>query len=136
MRILVNYNYNSSECAFAQAVENALKQDPFFEVFRIGENRLPCVDFILNLDPCCFMAHYPHIPSAFWKFNYKYGYLGESKDYSKVDYLFLANPKFHKMFHHKNRFFLPVGDTGSLIRAGHSFRDRINFILETAGFNL
>jgi hypothetical protein len=86
----------------------ALKEFKGIETFRIGENRIPCADLIINVEPCEMIISYPGKKSCFWEID-NHIHLGRDVDkYNKVDYLFLTQKHFLKMYPPKKSYWLPL----------------------------
>ena len=108
MRILISYCYQYYPFTTASYIEDALRADPRFEVFRLGENRIPCADIHLNIEPCDLVIHYPGRKSIFWEID-NHIHMGNATDnYSRVDYLFIAQKAFLPYYPKSKTHWLPL----------------------------
>jgi len=108
MRILINYLYQYYPFTTASYVEMAIKADPRLSVFRVGEDRVPCADLILNIEPCERIISYPGRPSVFWEID---NHIHKGKDvdkYQKVDWVFIAQRYFLHLYPKGKTKWLPL----------------------------
>lgn len=108
LRILINYNYNAGPGTTAAYIERALKDDDKFEVFRVGENRVPCCDIHLNIEPCNMIIHYPGKKSAYWEIDNHIHQADDHQKYNIVDYLFIAQKYFLPLYPAGKTTWLPL----------------------------
>lgn len=108
MRVLINYLYQYYPFTTASYLEMALKADSRIEVFRIGENRIPCADLIINVEPCDFIIAYPGRVSCFWEID-NHIHRGRDVDkYGKVDKVFVTQKHFLPLYPKKKTKWLPL----------------------------
>lgn len=107
-RILLNYDYTAGPGTTAAYIERALKDDPAYAVFRIGEHRIPCVDIHLNIEPCNFIIHYPGKKSAYWEIDNHIHRGTDIQKYNAVDYLFVAQKHFLPLYPKDKTTWLPL----------------------------
>jgi len=117
LRVLINYLYQYYPFTTASYLEMALKKDNRFEVFRIGENRVPCADFIINVEPCETVISYPTSISCYWEID---NHIHRGQDhirYQKVDKVFVTQKYFLP--------FYPKGKTSWLPNAADPEKHRL-----------
>ena len=108
MRVLINYSYQNYPYTTASYLEMALRRDDSFGVFRIGENRIPCADLIINVEPCDFIIAYPGKKSCFWEID-NHIHRGDDVDrYAKVDHVFIAQNGFLSFYPKEKSTWLPL----------------------------
>jgi len=108
MKVLLNYCYQYYPFTTASYLEDALKKYPGITVFRIGENRIPCADLIINVEPCDFIISYPGKKSCFWEID---NHLHRGRDYDKyqkVDHLFITQKYFLSLYPKEKTTWLPL----------------------------
>ena len=108
MRILINYLYQYYPFTTASYLEMALRADPRIEVFRIGENRIPCADLIINVEPCETVIAYPGRKSCYWEID---NHIHKGKDvdkYQKVNHVFATQKLFLPLYPDKKTTWLPL----------------------------
>lgn len=107
MRILINYLYQYYPFTTASYVEMELRKDKRIGVFRIGENRVPCADLIINMEPCEKIITYPGRKSIFWEID-NHIHKGSCIDkYNAVDHVFIANKYYLPFYSEKKTTWLP-----------------------------
>ena len=108
MRVLINYLYQYYPFTTASYLEMALRADSRIEVFRIGENRIPCADLIINVEPCETVIAYPGRKSCFWEID-NHIHRGQDVDkYQKVDKVFVTQKHFLSLYPKKKTSWLPL----------------------------
>lgn len=108
MRILLNYRYSLAPVTTAYYLERAILADSSLSVFRVGQDRVPCADLILNVEPCDRVITYPGIPCAYWEID-NHIHLGKSTDvYGAVDFLFVAQKYFSYLYPSGKTHVLPL----------------------------
>jgi len=86
----------------------ALRAYPDIETFRIGENRIPCADLIINVEPCEFIISYPGKKSCYWEID-NHIHIGRDVDkYQKVDHVFIAQKHFLNLYPKEKTTWLPL----------------------------
>jgi hypothetical protein len=86
----------------------ALRQYPGIETFRIGQNRIPCADLIINVEPADFMCAYPGKKSCFWEID-NHIHRGASVDkYDRVDHVFVTQKHFLPLYPPEKTTWLPL----------------------------
>lgn len=108
MRILLNYKYKAGPGTTASYIERAILGRDDIEMFRYGENRLPCADIYLNIEPCEMILRYPGRKVAYWEID---NHIHRGNDFAKyglVDYLFLAQCTWDDYYPMKNKFWVPL----------------------------
>ena len=98
MRVLINYDYRYYPMTTASYIERALRADPRISVFRVGEDRVPCADLIINIEPCPKVISYPGRPSVYWEID---NHIHRGKDidkYQKVDWVFITQRYFLHLY--------------------------------------
>lgn len=116
MRVLINYLYQYYPFTTASYLEMELKRDATVEVFRIGENRIPCADFILNVEPCEFIIAYPGIKSCFWEIDNHIHRGRDVDNYQKVGHLFVTQKHFLPLYPPEKTTWLPLAADPKLHR--------------------
>lgn len=107
-RVLINYDYRYYPFTTASYLEMALKVFPGVEVFRIGENRVPCADLIINVEPCQMIVAYPGRKSVFWEID-NHIQQGRSVDkYGEVDHVFITQKAFLPLYPAGKTTLLPL----------------------------
>jgi hypothetical protein len=86
----------------------ALRKDRRIETFRIGENRIPCADLIINVEPCDFVISYPGKKSCFWEIDNHIHRADDVDKYAKVDKVFVTQKHFLPLYPKKKTFWLPL----------------------------
>jgi len=107
MRVLINYSYQYYPFTTASYLEMALRADPRIGVFRIGENRIPCADLIINVEPCEFVIAYPGRASCYWEID---NHINKGQDvdkYQKVDKVFVTQKIFLPLYPKEKTVWLP-----------------------------
>lgn len=108
MRVLINYCYQYYPFTTASYLEMALKAYPGIETFRVGENRIPCADLIINVEPCDFIISYPGKKSCYWEID-NHIHCGRDVDkYQKVDKVFVAQKYFLDLYPREKTIWLPL----------------------------
>jgi len=108
MRVLINYSYQYYPFTTASYLEMALRAYPGIETFRIGENRIPCADLIINVEPNEFIISYPGKKSCFWEID-NHIHQGQDVDkYQKVDYVFVTQKHFLPLYPKEKTHWLPL----------------------------
>jgi len=116
MRVLLNYLYQYYPFTTASYIEMALKDFPKASVFRKGEDRVPCADVIINIEPCGEIISYPTAVSCYWEID-NHIHLGRDLDkYEKVDHVFVAQKFFLPLYQGKKVSWLPLGADPKLHR--------------------
>jgi len=108
IRILINYNYNAGPGTTAAYIESVLREDSKFEVFRIGEYKIPCADIHLNIEPCNFIVHYPGKKSAYWEIDNHIHQANDVHKYYLVDFLFVAQKHFLPLYPANKTYWVPL----------------------------
>lgn len=107
MRVLINYLYQYYPFTTASYLEMALRADKRIEVFRIGENRIPCADLIINVEPCEFVIAYPGRKSVYWEID-NHIHRGQDVDkYQKVNHIFVTQKHFFSLYPKNKTHWLP-----------------------------
>lgn len=107
-RILINYDYNSYPYTTASYVEMALRADPRFEVFRVGENHISCCDIYLNIEPCPYIVGRPGRKIAYWEIDNHIHQANDHEKYHKADYIFIAQKYFQFLYPKKKTWWIPL----------------------------
>ena len=108
MRILLNYDYRYYPFTTASYIEMAIKADPNLSMFRLGEDRIPCADIYINIEPCQQVIRYPGRPSCFWEID-NHIHMGQDYDkYSLVDHVFITQKFFSPFYEDKKTSWLPL----------------------------
>lgn len=108
MRVLINYLYQYYPFTTASYLEMELRRDKRIAVFRIGENRIPCADLIINVEPCDFIIAYPGRASCFWEID-NHIHRGRDVDkYQKVDRVFVTQKHFLPLYPKDKTKWLPL----------------------------
>jgi len=108
VRVLINYLYQYYPFTTASYLEMALRAYPGIETFRIGENRIPCADLIINVEPCDFIISYPGKKSCFWEID---NHIHRGKDvdkYQKVDHVFVTQKAYLRLYPEGKSGWLPL----------------------------
>ena len=85
-----------------------LRKDKRIGVFRIGENRVPCADLIINIEPCAKIISYPGRKSCLWEID-NHIHLGSCVDkYQEVDNVFITQKHFQPLYPDKKTTWLPL----------------------------
>lgn len=108
MRLLLNYDYRYYPFTTASYIEMAAKARGDIEVFRLGENRIPCADVILNIEPTEFIIHYPGKKNAYWEIDNHISRGTRNEFYEKVDYLFITQKYFQDLFPKEKTTWVPL----------------------------
>lgn len=86
----------------------ACRKDPRIDIFRIGENRIPCADLIINVEPCEFIISYPGKKSCYWEID-NHIHKGQDVDkYEKVDRVFATQKLFLSLYPDNKTSWLPL----------------------------
>jgi glycosyltransferase involved in cell wall biosynthesis len=108
MRVLINYLYQYYPYTTASYLEMVLRADKRIETFRIGENRIPCADLIINVEPCEMIIAYPGRKSCFWEID-NHIHQGHDVDkYEKVDHVFVTQKAFLNLYPSSKTSWLPL----------------------------
>lgn len=108
MRILINYLYQYYPFTTASYLEMALKEDRRIEPFRVGENRVPCADYIINVEPCDKIISYPGRKSCYWEID-NHIHVGKDVDkYNKVDYVFATQKLYLPLYPEEKTTWMPL----------------------------
>jgi len=102
MRVLINYCYQYYPFTTASYLEMELRRRKSIEVFRLGENRIPCADLIINVEPCEMIVAYPGKPSVYWEIDNHIHRGADVDKYQRVSHLFVAQ-KFYLPFYPENK---------------------------------
>jgi len=108
MRVLIHYLYQYYPFTTASYLEMALRAYPGVETFRIGENRIPCADLIINCEPCDFVISYPGKKSCYLEVD---NHIHRGKDvdkYQKVDRVFITQKHFLPLYPKQKTKWLPL----------------------------
>jgi spore maturation protein CgeB len=116
MRVLINYLYQNYPYTTASYLEMALRADPRIEVFRLGENRIPCADLIINMEPCDMVIAYPGRKSCYWEVDNHIHRGEDTAKYDKVDELFVTQKYWMDYYPTKKVHWLPLAADSKLHR--------------------
>ncbi len=108
MRVLVNYLYQYYPFTTASYLEQAFKNDSRIDVFRVGENRVPCADLIVNIEPCGQVITYPGRKSIYWEID---NHIHQGRDvdkYQSVEYVMIAQKHFLDLYPKEKTTLLPL----------------------------
>ena len=108
MRVLINYHYQYYPFTTASYLEMALRAYPGIETFRIGQNRIPCADLIINVEPCDFICSYPGKKSCFWEIDNHIHRADSADKYERVDRVFVAQKYFLELYPKEKTSWLPL----------------------------
>ena len=108
MRVLINYCYQYYPFTTASYLEMALRAYPGIETFRIGQNRIPCADLIINVEPCEFIIAYPGKKSCFWEIDNHIHRGTDVEKYERVDHVFVTQKHFLDLYPKEKTSWLPL----------------------------
>jgi len=108
MRVLINYLYQYYPFTTASYLEMALRAYPGIETFRIGQNRIPCADLIINVEPCNFICAYPGKKSCFWEIDNHIHRGADVDKYERVDHVFVTQKHFLDLYPKEKTSWLPL----------------------------
>lgn len=108
MRVLINYSYQYYPFTTASYLEMALRAYPGIETFRIGENRIPCADLIINVEPCEFIISYPGKKSCYWEIDNHIRCGRDVDRYEKVNHVFVTQKHFLDLYPIEKTSWLPL----------------------------
>jgi len=108
MRVLINYCYQYYPFTTASYIEMALRSYPGIECFRLGENRIPCADLHLNIEPYDFIVQYPGKVSCLWEIDNHIQRGRKIDDYQRVDKIFIAQKYFLSLYPKEKTTWLPL----------------------------
>ena len=86
----------------------ALKAYPGIECFRVGENRIPCADLHLNIEPYDFIVQYPGKVSCLWEIDNHIQRGRKVDNYQRVDKIFIAQKAFLPLYPKEKTTWLPL----------------------------
>lgn len=108
MKILLNYDYRYYPYTTASYIEMAIKADKEIEMFRLGEDRLPCADIYINIEPCQEIIRYPGRKNAFWEID-NHIHLGQDiEKYNKTQYLFITQKFYLPLYEPQKTWWIPL----------------------------
>jgi len=108
MRILINYLYQYYPFTTASYLEMVLREDKSLGVFRIGENRIPCADLFINVEPAAKLIHYPGRKSCLWEID-NHIHRGTCVDkYQEVDHVFVTQKGYLPLYPKNKTTWLPL----------------------------
>lgn len=108
MRILINYLYQYYPFTTATYYEAAFKRYPRASVFRVGQDRVPCADIIVNIEPCGEIVTYPTATTCYIEID---NHIHRGKDvekYSQVDHVFVAQKGYLPLYDQTKTTWLPL----------------------------
>lgn len=108
MRVLINYKYQYYPMTTASYLEMALRADSRIETFRVGENRIPCADLIINVEPCEFCITYPGKKSIYWEIDNHMKRGTDIKKYDAVDIIYITQRHFQDLYQPSKTKWLPL----------------------------
>ena len=108
MRVLINYHYQYYPFTTASYLEMALRAYPGIETFKIGQNRIPCADLIINVEPCDFICAYPGKKSCFWEIDNHIHRGADAHKYAMVDKIFVTQKHFLDLYPKEKTVWLPL----------------------------
>lgn len=108
MRVLINYLYQYYPFTTASYLEMALKADPRITPFRVGENRVPCADLIINVEPCGEVISYPGRKSIYWEIDNHIHRGGDIDKYQSVEYVMVTQKHFLPLYPKEKTTWLPL----------------------------
>ena len=109
MRVLLNYHYQYFPYTTASYIEYALQRRKDISYFRLGEDRLACADFYINIEPCEFIARYPGRPSIYWEIDNHIHRGADTAKYGLVDKVYIAQNYFKDLYPQEKTEWLPLG---------------------------
>jgi len=86
----------------------ALRAYPGIETFRIGQNRIPCADLIINVEPCEFIIAYPGKKSCFWEIDNHIHRGTDVEKNERVDHVFVTQKHFLDLYPKEKTSWLPL----------------------------
>jgi len=108
MRILLNYDYRYYPYTTASYIEMAIKQRKDITMFRLGEDRIPCADIYINIEPCQQIIRYPGRKSCFWEIDNHIHQADDIEKYTKIDKLFITQKHYLPLYKDYNATWLPL----------------------------
>jgi len=86
----------------------ALEKNPKLLPFRVGQDRVPCADLIINIEPCGKIISYPTIPSCYWEID-NHIHLGMDVDkYEAVNKIYVSQKYFMPLYPAEKTSWLPL----------------------------
>jgi len=108
MRVLINYCYQYYPFTTASYLEMALKEYPGIETFRVGQNRIPCSDLFINVEPCDQVITYAGRKSVYWEIDNHIHRGNDIEKYNRADHVFVAQKGFLSCYPKDKTSWLPL----------------------------
>lgn len=108
MRILINYLYQYYPFTTASYLEMVLREDKRIGVFRVGENRIPCADLFINVEPYEKIISYPGRKSCIWEIDNHIHKGAEVDKYAQVDHVFICQKGYLPLYPKDKTSWLPL----------------------------
>ena len=108
MRVLINYLYEYYPFTTASYIEMALRADPRFDVFRVGQGRTACADVYINIEPCELIIRYPGRKSCYWEIDNHIHKGEDHQKYETVGNVFITQKHFQHLYPKDKTHWLPL----------------------------